>query len=308
MVLSGEALLHGVPADGISYRMPLAGVVLAWHNGHAGPAAREASSALLWAGPVALAFELGALLQGPTGAALAAALTALPWSANDVGMGEEILYKLLVGLAAVLLAWRAQRPTRARSAALGLAVGASLLCRSPLFLFPPLLAAYELARARAGERRSLLPGLGVLLLASYILLVPWTLMNWRVHGRFIPLEDGRADSDVATAAVGLAPNLSGNYRWLAGVPDDSRVLPWAGRCPTSRAARSARASPWACSPSSGPRSSSSSSSTGAVSRSARRPCCAATSPASTACSPSRSAIWSRSGSCSRASQRPAWPG
>jgi tetratricopeptide (TPR) repeat protein len=229
MTLAGEAFLHGVPTDGVSYRMPLAGVALAWYNGHASGAARKTAAALLWAGPTALAFELGALLQGPAGGALAAVLAALPWSANETGMGEELVYKLLVGLVAVLLAWRAARPTRTRSAALGLAVGTSLLCRSPLFLFPPVLAAYELLRAPRGQRRRLLPGLGVLLLASYILLVPWTLMNWRVHGRFIPLEDGRADSDVATAAIGLAPNLSGNYRWLAGIPEDSRVLPWAVR-------------------------------------------------------------------------------
>ncbi|MBI5241485.1 MAG: hypothetical protein HY926_13515 [Elusimicrobia bacterium] len=229
MVTTGEALLHGVPTDGVSYRMPLAAVVLAWYNGHASDRLKAAARPLLWAGPAALAFELGCLLQGPAGGALSAALAALPWSANEAGLGEETLYRLLIGLAAVLLAWRAARPTPLRSAALGLAVGVSLLCRSPLFLFPPLLAAWELVRAPAGRRRSLLPGLGVLLLASYILLAPWALMNWRVHGRFIPLEDGRADSDVATAAIGLAPNLAGNYRWLAGVPDDSRVLPWAAQ-------------------------------------------------------------------------------
>jgi tetratricopeptide (TPR) repeat protein len=230
MVTTGEAFLHHVPTDGSSYRMPLAGVVLAWYNGHAPAWARAALRPLLWAGPVALAFELGCLLQGPPGGALAAALAALPWSANEVGLGEELLYKLLVGLAALLLAWKSSRPTWRRGAALGLAIGVSLLCRSPLFLFPPLLAAYDLIRPDPKRSlRSRLPGVAALLLCSYILLAPWTLMNWRLHGRFIPLEDGRADSDVATAAMGLAPNLSGNYRWLAGIPDGGRVLPWAAR-------------------------------------------------------------------------------
>ena len=230
MVTTGEAFLHHVPTDGASYRMPLAGIVLAWYNGHAPSWLRAVAAPLLWAGPVVLAFELGCLLQGPGGGALAAVLAALPWSPSETGMGEELVYKLLVGLVVLLLAWRASWPSWKRSAVLGLGIGVSLLCRSPLFLLPPLLAAYDLLRRDPERsRRDRLLGAAALLLASYILLTPWVLMNLRLHGRFIPLEDGRADSDVATAAMGLAPNLSGNYRWLAGIPDDDRVLPWAAR-------------------------------------------------------------------------------
>jgi len=230
MVTAGEAFLHHVPTDGSSYRMPLAGIVMAWYNGHAPAWARTVLPALLWAGPVVLAFVLASSLQRPGAGALAAVLAALPWSLNETGMGEEIIYKLLVGLVVLLLVWRASRPNWRRSAVLGLGIGVSLLCRSPLFLFPPLLAAYELLRRDpAQSRRARLAGIAALLLCSYILLMPWVLMNLRLHGRLIPLEDGRANSDVATAAMGLGPNLSGNYRWLAGIPEESRVLPWAAR-------------------------------------------------------------------------------
>ncbi|MDD5628480.1 MAG: hypothetical protein PHU21_05420 [Elusimicrobia bacterium] len=228
--MAGEAFLHGAPGEGVSFRMPLAGTVLAWYNGHAPHWAQAAASGLLWVGPAALAFELGSLLQGPGAGGLAALLAAWPWSANEVGMGEEIIYKLLVGLVVLLLVWRASRPDWRRSAALGLAIGLSLLCRSTLFLLPPLLAAYDLLRGGPErDRRRSLAGAAALLVCSYALLAPWGLMNLRLHGRFIPLEDRRADSDVATAAIGIGPNLSGNYRWLAGIPDGDRVLSWAAR-------------------------------------------------------------------------------
>lgn len=145
----------------------------------------------------------------------------------------QVAYSFLILLAAAVLAWRARKPTWKRSLALGLALGASLLFRSPLAFFPPLLALFDW---RFSPRRPLGPAWRTALLAyvlPYLFLVPWMKANWSLHHRLVPFENGEANCNVVTGALGLVQTIEGP--WPVLVPDGAigyastpgQVLAWA---------------------------------------------------------------------------------
>jgi len=224
----GDALLHGVPLPGAAWAMPFYSIPNAYLCSRLPrPAAAEAHSAVLLAGAAAV-FALGALLYSPVCGAAAVLLYAHlpPGAAEDT----RWLYILTVLLAAYFLARRARAPTLANGLLLGAACGASLLVLSPLFLFPFVLVVYERTRdPKARERRPL--DAAALCLLPLLFLVPWIVMNWRLTGRFVPFEDGRADDNVILGALGFVRTMGlEDTRRLAGLsPASGSALWWAVR-------------------------------------------------------------------------------
>ena len=116
---------------------------------------------------------------------------------------NEFVYSLLLLLVAAVLVWRARAPSFRRSVLLALAVGITLLFRSPLAFFPPLLALAEWAFLQRRSVRAYWKHALILCVVPYLLLLPWVWMNWTVHRSLIPLEDKTADSNIVAGALGL---------------------------------------------------------------------------------------------------------
>jgi tetratricopeptide (TPR) repeat protein len=221
----GDALRQGVPLPGIAWAMPFYSVPNGYLCYRLTPAASGGvRSGVLLAGAV-LVFALGVFLySAPCGAGAVFLYALLPSSGAG---GERWLYALTVLFAAYFLVRRARAPSLAASVGLGAAIGASLLVLSPLFLLPFLLVLYECSRDRKiGAAR--LRDAGALLLVPFLFLIPWIVMNWRLSGRFVLFENGRADDNIITGALGFVRTMgSGDSRALAAISAGQNILLWA---------------------------------------------------------------------------------
>ena len=193
--------------------------------GSSGRPAAPRIEALLASLEIPLAGWVACELHSPLAGLAAGALVAFHPDLSRLSTPYEIedFYAWLMMLVVVALTAWARAPNAGRSWALGLATSVSLLCRSVLFLFPPVLA---LSRRR---------GAWTVALASYLFLTPWVARNaWQFH-RFIPCEDHAATRNFFAATLGVVENVDGPYQdVLAG-----RVLPGGdgeGRLATMRAA------------------------------------------------------------------------
>ena len=215
----GEALLHRVqPAFSMdaSGHMPLLSLWATQVCRHSSPAGFKALAAVSLAAPGALILVLGCLVGSPLSSLAALAMTiAVTW---DRSLPLQWLYSGFVLLAACALVWRARAPSLGRSLVAALALGAGLLFRSPLFLFPPVLVLYESLITRRGALKAYWKHAVLLLLVPYLFLLPWIGMNWASHRRFVPLEDGEADCNVVTSALGLVRVARGDCRGLIKDP------------------------------------------------------------------------------------------
>ncbi|MBI5623355.1 MAG: hypothetical protein HY924_06215 [Elusimicrobia bacterium] len=224
----GEALLHSVASDpGVTYRMPLSGIALSLFRNHLGEGARLATGFVILLAPALLAFQAGLLLAGARAGLLAALLCSLPLGFNAAAGHEEQLYRIILLLTACLAAQRASRPGLAASAGLGLALGAGLLVRSPLFLFPLVLAAWDLVRPGPARDRGPVWSLLVLLCLPFLFLLPWAGLNSRLGLGPVLLEHGRADANIVSAALGLVPTQAGGSLMPSGLEAGEGALSWA---------------------------------------------------------------------------------
>lgn len=218
----GSFLLAGLPGENLAYRMPLFGTVLsAALNLGITPIIFLAFTCL---GIYALVFCAGCLLNGYWAGVMAMVATA--FSAAGGGFGrdmEQAFYGFSLLLVLVLLLLRRRDNTFKINLLAGLAVGASMLVRTPLFLFSPALISCDVlwggARSRAFVLRSL-----VFLAASYALLVPWGVLNRAVTGRFALLDVRNAADNVITAALGSIYTMEGDSLRLAEMGADDSAL------------------------------------------------------------------------------------
>lgn len=225
-VEGGEALLHGVRLENVSWQMPGASVSNALVCHGAGPAAARRRALALPACAL-LVFGLGWLLHSAACGGLALLGFALVLDPTWF-RGERWLSVGLVMLAAYLTAWRAQRPTLARTLALAAGLAVNLTVISTLFLFGPLLAAWEwFTRRKETSRRTLAAQAAILCLAPALFLSPWLWMNRQVHGEAILFEKGRADSNVIAGALGLVVFPRGDAHTLVELPPGRSAAAWA---------------------------------------------------------------------------------
>jgi 4-amino-4-deoxy-L-arabinose transferase-like glycosyltransferase len=132
---------------------------------------------------------LGWALFGRGCALLAAAFAALypNFIAYSHYLWSESLFAGLVavGLAGVVYAQR--YPSRRRAAMLGLVFGLAALTREAAIAVVALCAFWWVQQAvGAARRRALCDALAMLLVAAAV-VIPWTIRNYSVHGRFIPV-------------------------------------------------------------------------------------------------------------------------
>ncbi|MFC1679224.1 tetratricopeptide repeat protein, partial [Elusimicrobiota bacterium] len=209
----GECLLHGVGGRhaAVSGRMPLDGLINGLVYGHGDPLAWSLWRLLTIVLQSALVLALGALC-GLELAALGGLILLLAFvflASADAGIWAygDSAYSLLISLTACAMVWRAEKPSPSRSLTLGATIGVSLLFRSPLALLPPVLLLADSFPGRGGGKppswRSRLLLLGV----PYAFLLPTLYMNWRLHGRFMPIESPGGGGNVVAAALGLAGPL-----------------------------------------------------------------------------------------------------
>lgn len=236
---AGQTLLHGLPFDTVSYRMPGSSLLAAWLSWY-NPLGWQAYA---WFCDLAQALLLAGLawqLRGALGAALALLLANAFWPQVQGDYPQRLVCLLMLCVAG-LLVWSARSPSPRCGLALGLACGACLLFRSTLAFFPPLLALLALKTLPSSRRLRL--SLLALLLVPYFFLLPWIFLNARVHNRFVPLELGQADLNVVTGALGLVQTAEGDITAL--LPKDfkpsSSKLAWAAREALSHPKRTLRA-------------------------------------------------------------------
>jgi hypothetical protein len=245
-IAAGEQLLRGLrlPGSGdFGGTMPAASTAAALVGRVLTPRSAALAGRLIEDSLLILVFVLGARLGGLAGGALSLlVLLVTPSLLSRSNFGQVLnALPVLVSLSALLE--RARRPTPVNGALAGLALGASLLFRSPLALLPPVYAVWEL---RSRPRRAREPlGLAALVLLPYLMLLPWLFANKLVEGRWSLFEAGRADMNLVLGSLGLVPNAEGDWRALA--PDLPReagqgsVLLWAARESLSHPWRTAAA-------------------------------------------------------------------
>lgn len=239
-VQSGEMLLHGFNYGmGLeNFHLPLATISGALIVNHAPAGSGERWRLLSAATAFLLILSLGVELSSFWGGLFGAGLLTI--SAQLFGIdgktaawhGEwghlQTFHSLLVLAVAGAAARQARAPSLSTAALAGAALGAALLYRSTLVFLPPLLAAHYVWRARRASldwRQAALLGL-----APYLFLVPWIAMNWSVHQRFIPLENGEAAPIIIGGVLGAvdkdpSPALAAKHGLESAATLD--VLAWA---------------------------------------------------------------------------------
>jgi 4-amino-4-deoxy-L-arabinose transferase-like glycosyltransferase len=204
-LLAGRGFSSAAPGDSLwhptSWRTPGYPLFLAAHQvvfgeARAPLAARvtqaglDAASALL---VIALGCELGFSASVARLAGLLYAVHPLA-CLQVVPLGTEALVTLLLA-ASMLLAYRAVgSPGVVRGLAIGLLFGVLLMIRPTAQFFAPILCVFLLApwewrsaAARGGAHRGArLATAAAFGLALVLVLVPWTVRNYRVHGAFVP--------------------------------------------------------------------------------------------------------------------------
>lgn len=226
----GKALIHGIADPIVSACMPVSSVANVYLSQSGLPSPSQlVGRGLILLLSLFLVFVLARLLHSKFSGALAAIIAA-PILAGFL-YTDRCLYNLHILAVACVLVWRAQAPSRPRSLLLGVVLGGSLLVLSPLFLFPIVLLLYEWGCPRPvlseRSKKSISQSM-VVLITPFVLLIPWVLMNWQIHHRFILFEDGRADILIRTGALGYVSAILGNHDFiLSGHTSGSGTFVWA---------------------------------------------------------------------------------
>jgi len=157
---------------------------------------------LFGAGTVALVGILGRRIGGWRVGLVAAAVAAVypHFITLDGYLLAEPLYGFLVGALLIVAYDFGARPSRWRSFALGVLVGLAALTRQEALLFIPVLVV-PLAW-RAGPKRVVHGGLA--LLGTLVVVTPWTIRNYVVFHRFVPVAN-------TTGAVIAGANCRATY-------------------------------------------------------------------------------------------------
>ncbi len=137
----------------------------------------------LW---VAVTGALGWVLLDRRTGVLAAALAGLDPAlvAQSHYLWSETLFGVLVGAALVGVALARGWPG---AAATGLLFGAAALTREVALPVAGVAALWWIGRTPVGGRRAALLRAGLMLAVTALVVLPWSLRNWRVQGRLVPV-------------------------------------------------------------------------------------------------------------------------
>ena len=211
----GECLIHRLPEIDAFY-MPLStvGAALLFNHPAVGLGAFRWTEAALLAALTSLLAPFGGL---PAAAALAALHFlggGFMWTRDPT---TEAPFALLLLLVAGLMTWRSRRPSLVRTLLLSLAIGVSLMYRSPLAFFPFVLTAFEAITLYRGRRRAHWPHALILCVVPYLFLIPWIRFNWVMKHDVVIFEPHGADNNIAAAALGQSSCIEGEWTSLLSV-------------------------------------------------------------------------------------------
>lgn len=232
----GEALLHGLDSSEgtVSSRMPLSTVTAALFFSHNNGWWVKCFEVLPLILVPLLILGIGGLIGSLEFALIGASLFHIKSFFDTDGFlwtYPQSYYSVYVLCVAFALVWRAQNPTPLRSAGLGVALGMSLMFRSSLAFFAPLLVACELLFIHRGSWRTGWKPLLPLLVVPYLFLIPVVRMNWILHGQWFAFEWGGPDNNIISAALGFVPTSdSALYSFLDDPPvlvGQGEVVRWA---------------------------------------------------------------------------------
>ena len=191
--------------------------------------------ALLDVGTVALTYQLGKRLFGLSVGRIAGLLVAVnvgTIAASSRLLSESVFTALLMAAVVLSDGWRRAMNDNRKQAAIvlgivcGAVVGAGTLCRGVLLLYPLCLvcmAALWVHISESASVRTILRASFALLLGFALILMPWTVRNYRVQGAFIPV------STQLGVALYSAYNPPDGWRFGLDAQDENTAV--AGRLP-----------------------------------------------------------------------------
>jgi hypothetical protein len=221
-VHSGSFLLAGLPLNTVTWGMPMFQVLgaAALNLGLEPALVFIVLHLFIYALVLCAGGLLGGYYAGLFSVAAAGLLEAGGSFTYDT---EQALYSSSLLLLLSLILLKRSENTLRTALLCGLTVGASLLVRTPLFLFPPVFVLCDWLsgrdRSKAFARRSL-----VFIAASYVLLIPWGILNRSVSGEFSFFDGRRGASNIITAAKGSIYSMEGDSRRLAGIGEDDSAV------------------------------------------------------------------------------------
>ncbi len=221
----GGFLLAGLPHGAITWQMPFFPSAISFLL-HLGLPLNIVAS-VLHAAVAGLCFVSGSLLGGYWAGILSLAGIGLFAASPISGNYEQIFYSFFLLLIFCLLLLKRRDDKLLYSLLCALAIGASLLVRTPLFLFPAVVVFFDWLRAKERPvpvwRHVLFLGL------CYVLLVPWGFLNYSLSGKVEFLENERAADNILTAAMGSVYTMEGSARRAAGIGDQDSAFAFFAR-------------------------------------------------------------------------------
>jgi len=211
----GSSLLAGLFNNNITWMMPFFETVFSFALNF-GMTPAQLTVALGFA-IYLIVFCVGSLLNGYRSGVLSlAAVGAIEAFGGPRYDDEQSFYSFLLLLVLSMLLIKKRDNTLRNSLLCGLAIGASLLVRTPLLVFPPVVAALDYFYGGGFSKAFVLRSL-VLVGAAYILLLPWGFLNRAVSGEFALIDGRRAACNLITGARGGIYTMEGDCRKLAGL-------------------------------------------------------------------------------------------
>lgn len=105
---------------------------------------------------------------------------------NIAFVNKEPLFTFLTALFTLSLIYSLRNPSLLRFVLCGLAFGVATLCKPVLQFFPVMLLVGMLYAFR-GRWQIAVKGTGAIVLSAALVIAPWTLRNYKMSGRFIPV-------------------------------------------------------------------------------------------------------------------------
>ncbi|HVA65657.1 MAG TPA: hypothetical protein VNK24_01875 [Elusimicrobiota bacterium] len=218
--MNGEALIYAVPGDYARGNLPLDSITAAALFDHWGVSRSAWTVAVSLAACLLLTAACFIMESSLGPVAAAAALLFFYLSRDDLAtLYVQSGYAFCVLLVCALLVYRAQKPTSGRTWLLSLALGAALLFRSVLFLFPAALAAREFF-GRDGPKRAWFKDSAVLVLVPLLFLIPWVRLGWTAYHDLSLFESHQVEWNIVAGTLGLTQGIEGDWRLLLKRPVD----------------------------------------------------------------------------------------
>ena len=164
-------------------------------------------------------FAIGRRLGSSSGGAVAAiAFAALPTGKEELRwyLGNSALAAALISLVALSLLVMLERPTLRRGAVLGLLLGTLALTHAGTLLFLPFAAVVAIVASNGVVTTNRWANGIVVLLAALVVVLPWTVRNYRAFGEIVPVRTGLGQNlhyALPAAAHTIRPDLDLGPGW-----------------------------------------------------------------------------------------------